>query len=56
MFHALAESNQKEESDRIDLLAWLTERLLPAMMDDVARDRGRMFLVGFCVRDVSILS
>ena len=37
VFHSLAESNRKEESDRIDLLAWLQERLPLAMMDHVTR-------------------
>ena len=55
MFHALAESNQKKESDRIDLLGWLVERLPLVMIDDDTLHVDRWRLVGCCVRDVSIL-
>ena len=55
MFHFLAQSNQKEESDRLDFLALLVKRLPCAKI--LVEEKASFLWVGFFVPDdVSILS
>ena len=54
MFHVLADSNRKEESDRIEVLTWLQERFPLAMIDHVTAvcrilRTSCLYLSGMCV-------
>ena len=49
MFYILAQSNLKEESDRINLLTWLAERLPLAMIENAVVQGYSPHEVGFYV-------
>ncbi|XP_065839734.1 death-associated protein kinase 1-like isoform X2 [Oscarella lobularis] len=51
VFHVLANSNQKEESDQINLLTWLLSRELPLAMIDVAAVEGTPLSLACCSKN-----